>query len=150
MYGKSINEVTLMGHVGGDPSTTSFENGKSVTNISIATNESWTNKNGEKQEKTEWHNISFYFEKAAKNALEYIKKGDLVLVKGKIRYYTHNEAKRVDIAANYFQIIESRNKSTQESGQTQPNSQAAQPTERSKSEPVTSQTNWDDGDDLPF
>ena len=72
-----INKVILIGRLGADPETRYMQNGDAVTNITLATTENWKDKNGEKQEKTEWHRVTFY-RKLAEIAGEYLKKGGSV------------------------------------------------------------------------
>lgn len=71
----SVNKVILIGNLGRDPETRYMSNGDAVTNITLATTEVWKDKNGEKQEKTEWHRVTFY-RKLAEIAGEYLKKDD--------------------------------------------------------------------------
>lgn len=80
----SVNKVLLIGNLGRDPETRHMPDGGAVTSISIATTESWKDKAGEKQEKTEWHRISF-FGKLAEIAGEYLKKGSQVYVEGRLQ-----------------------------------------------------------------
>ncbi|MEK7842949.1 MAG: single-stranded DNA-binding protein, partial [Pseudomonadota bacterium] len=70
----SVNKVILIGNLGKDPETRYMPNGEAVTNITLATTETWKDKSGEKQEKTEWHRVTFY-RKLAEIAGEYLKKG---------------------------------------------------------------------------
>ncbi len=79
----SVNKVILIGNLGRDPETRYMSSGDAVTNISLATTEAWKDKNGEKQEKTEWHRVTFY-RKLAEIAGEYLKKGRSVYVEGKL------------------------------------------------------------------
>ena len=79
----SINKVILIGNLGKDPETRYMPNGEAVTNITLATTETWKDKNGEKQEKTEWHRVTFY-RKLAEIAGEYLKKGRPVYVEGRL------------------------------------------------------------------
>lgn len=80
-----INKVILVGNLGKDPDVRYTPDGKAVTNITIATSESWTDKNsGQKQEKTEWHRVVF-FGPIAGIAGEYLKKGSKVYVEGKLQ-----------------------------------------------------------------
>jgi single-strand DNA-binding protein len=80
----SINKVILIGNLGADPETRYLPSGDAVTNIRIATTDSWKDKSGEKQEHTEWHRVAF-FGKVAEIAGEYLKKGSPVYVEGRIR-----------------------------------------------------------------
>ena len=79
----SINKVILIGNLGKDPETRYMPNGDAVTNITLATTETWKDKTAEKQEKTEWHRITFY-RKLAEIAGEYLKKGRSVYVEGRL------------------------------------------------------------------
>jgi len=80
----SINKVILIGNLGADPETRYTANNDAVTNIRIATTETWKDKSGEKQERTEWHTVVF-FGKLAEIAGEYLKKGRQVYVEGSLR-----------------------------------------------------------------
>ena len=80
----SVNKVILIGNLGRDPETRYMPDGGAVTNVSIATTETWKDKSGEKQEKTEWHRVAF-FGKLAEIAGEYLKKGSQVYVEGRLQ-----------------------------------------------------------------
>src|ERR1700704_2372625 len=80
----SVNKVILIGNLGKDPEVRYLPSGDAVTNIRIATTDTWKDKSGEKQEHTEWHRIAF-FGKTAEIAGEYLKKGSPVYVEGRIR-----------------------------------------------------------------
>ena len=80
----SVNKVILVGHLGKDPETRFMPSGDAVANFSIATTEKWKDKDGEKQERTEWHRCSA-FGKTAEVCGEYLKKGSLVFVEGKLQ-----------------------------------------------------------------
>ncbi|HJQ63670.1 MAG: single-stranded DNA-binding protein [Burkholderiales bacterium] len=80
----SVNKVILIGNLGADPETRYLPSGDAVTNIRIATTETWKDKNGEKQEHTEWHRIAF-FGRLAEIAGEYLKKGSPVYVEGRLQ-----------------------------------------------------------------
>ena len=79
-----INKVTLIGRLGKDPELKYLDNGTAVTSFSIATSEKYKDKDGERQEKTEWHNIVFW-QRLAEIAKEYLHKGSLVYIEGKIQ-----------------------------------------------------------------
>lgn len=81
---RGINKVIIVGNLGNDPEVRYTSAGAAVTTISVATSESWKDKEGNKQEKTEWHRIVF-FSKLAEIAGEYLKKGSQVYVEGKLR-----------------------------------------------------------------
>jgi len=80
----SVNKIVLVGHLGADPESRFTPSGVAVTTFNMATNESWKNKEGEYEDRTEWHRIVLYG-KAAETASEYMKKGQLAYVEGRIR-----------------------------------------------------------------
>ena len=80
----SVNKIVLVGHLGADPESRFTPSGVAVTTFNMATNESWKNKDGEYEDRTEWHRIVL-FGKAAETASEYMKKGQLTYVEGRIR-----------------------------------------------------------------
>lgn len=80
----SVNKAILIGNLGQDPETRFMPNGDAVTRITLATTDTWKDKNGEKQEKTEWHRVVFY-RKLAEIAGEYLKKGRSVYVEGRLQ-----------------------------------------------------------------
>ena len=82
---RGINKVILVGNLGQDPETRSMPSGKAVTNVRIATSDSWRDKQtGEQKEQTEWHTVVF-FDRLAEIAAEYLKKGSQVYVEGRLR-----------------------------------------------------------------
>ena len=91
---RSINKVILIGRLGADPEIRFTSSGIAVCNVSLATNESYTNRDGEKVEKTEWHRLVFW-RRLAEIAGEYLKKGSAVYIEGQMRYrtWTDNEDK---------------------------------------------------------
>ena len=107
----SLNKVILIGNLGRDPETRYLPNGDAVTNISVATTDTWKDKNGEKQEKTEWHRVSLY-RRLAEIAGEYLKKGSQVYIEGRIEYreYEKDGQKRytTDIVASEMKMLGSR------------------------------------------
>lgn len=80
----SVNKVILVGNLGRDPEVRYMPNGEAVANFSIATTDSWKDKEGQKQERTEWHNIVMY-RRLAEIAGEYLKKGRPVYVEGRLQ-----------------------------------------------------------------
>jgi single-strand DNA-binding protein len=82
---RGVNKVILVGNVGRDPETRYMPSGQAVTNLSVATSESWKDKaTGESQERTEWHKVAM-FGRLAEIAAEYLRKGSQVYIEGKIR-----------------------------------------------------------------
>jgi len=80
----SVNKAILIGRLGKDPETRYMTSGEAVTNVSLATSENYKDKSGEKQERTEWHNLVFY-RRLAEIAGEYLKKGSMIYVEGRIQ-----------------------------------------------------------------
>ena len=108
----SVNKVILIGNLGKDPETRYLPSGDAVTNITVATTDTWKDKNGEKQEHTEWHRIAF-FGKLAEIAGEYLKKGSPVYVEGRIRTRKWQDKEGQDrysteIVADRMQMLGSR------------------------------------------
>ena len=108
----SVNKVILIGNLGRDPETRYMPDGGAITNISIATTETWKDKQGEKQEKTEWHRVAF-FGKLAEIAGEYLKKGSQVYVEGRLQTRKWQDKDGQDkytteIVANAMQMLGSR------------------------------------------
>ena len=108
----SVNKVIIIGNLGRDPETRYMPDGGAITNVSIATTEVWKDKNGEKQEKTEWHRVAF-FGKLAEIAGEYLKKGSQVYVEGRLqtRKWQDKEGQdkyTTEVVANVMQMLGSR------------------------------------------
>lgn len=108
----SVNKAILVGRLGKDPETRYMTNGEAVTNVSLATSENWKDKNGERQERTEWHNLVFY-RRLAEIAGEYLKKGSQVYVEGKIqtRKWQDKEGRdryTTEIVVNEMQMLGSK------------------------------------------
>ena len=81
----SVNKVILLGNLGRDPEVRNFPNGGKVANFSIATSETWKDRNtGERRERTEWHNISITNEALVRVAEQYLKKGSKIYVEGEL------------------------------------------------------------------
>ena len=109
---RGINKVILVGNLGADPETRYTPAGLAITNIRIATSESWKDKQtGEQQDRTEWHRVKF-FGRLAEIAGEYLKKGGQVYVEGKLRTdeYEKDGVKRysTDIIADEMQMLGSK------------------------------------------
>jgi single-strand DNA-binding protein len=108
----SVNKTILLGNLGKDPELKFLPNGDAVCNFSIATTDSWKNKDGEKQEKTEWHNIVLY-RKLAEIAGEYLRKGSSVYIEGSLqtRKWTNKEGQErytTEIIGNSMQMLGSK------------------------------------------
>ena len=108
----SVNKVILIGNLGRDPETRYMTNGDAVTNLNIATTDTWKDKSGEKQEKTEWHRVVL-FGRQAEIAGEYLKKGRSVYIEGRLqtRKYTDKEGVEkyaTEIVGDRMQLLGSR------------------------------------------
>ena len=108
-----LNKVILIGRLGKDPETRLMPNGEAVCNFSVATSETWNDRNGQRQERIEWHNITMY-RRLAEIAGQYLKKGSQVYLEGKIqsrKYTDKNGAERTayDIIVNEMKMLGSGN-----------------------------------------
>ena len=136
----SLNQCNFIGRVGRDPETRYSSSGDAITNITLAVDDSYKNKSGEKVEKCEWVNITFY-RKLAEISGEYLKKGSLIYVSGKMetRKYTDKsgiEKYTTSIIANEMKMLGSRQAGGSDSDTGQ----------RSNQRPAQ----HDDDDDVPF
>lgn len=149
---RGINKVILVGNCGKDPDTRYTPSGSAVTNISIATSEQWTDKqSGQKQERTEWHNVVFY-NRLAEIAGEYLRKGSQVYVEGSLRTRkwqdkNGNDRYTTEIIANEMQMLGGRGGSgggdySSSSGSSSSNMN------QSNNEPMPVDDSFDD--DIPF
>lgn len=135
----SVNKAIILGRVGKDPESRYFNDGTAVCNVSIATSESWKDKaTGERKESTEWHNVTFRA-KLAEIAGQYLKKGSLVYVEGRLQTRKWQDKSGQDrytteIVANAMKMIGPKPEGQQAA---QPRQQSAQPAQ-------------DDFDDVPF
>jgi len=113
MASRGINKVIIVGNLGNDPEHRVLPSGGAVTNLSIATSESWKDKQtGQPQERTEWHRVVF-FNRLAEIAAEYLRKGSKVYVEGSLRTRKWQDQSGQDrytteIVANEMQMLDSR------------------------------------------
>jgi len=126
---RGINKVILVGNLGNDPETRFMPNGNAVTNISIATSESWKDKqSGQQQERTEWHRVVF-FNRLAEIAGEYLKKGSKVYVEGSLRTRQWDKEGQkhysTEIIANEMQMLDGRGDNAMGGGAYNQNNQQA-------------------------
>ena len=141
----SVNKVIVMGHLGRDPETRYTQSGDAVTNMSVATSEQWKDKQGEKQERTEWHRIVL-FGRQAEVAGEYLKKGSMCYVEGKLatRKYTDKdgiERYSTEIVVDRLQLMGDGRKREEEAP-------AKEPAAKTSSAKRTKTDDFDD--DIPF
>ena len=112
MAGRGVNKVILIGNLGGDPELRSTPGGTSVASFTLATNESWTDKDGTKQERTEWHRIVVW-SRLAEICGQYLRKGSQVYIEGRLQTRSWedkqgNERKTTEIVARDMQMLGAR------------------------------------------
>ena len=145
----SLNKAILIGRLGRDPEVRHMPNGEAVCNFSIATSETWTDQNGQKQERTEWHNITLY-RRMAEVAGQYLKKGSLVYIEGRIqsRKYTGKdgiERTAYEIIGSEMKMLGGGNDSGQQNAQHTPPAPPSRQAPAAPAQPVD-----DIDDDVPF
>ncbi|MCK5535700.1 MAG: single-stranded DNA-binding protein [Bacteroidales bacterium] len=151
-----LNKAMLIGNVGNDPEIRNLENGVMLATVNIATNESYTDKNGQKVDKTEWHRVVFW-RGLAQVIEKYVKKGDSIYVEGRIR----NRSYEKDGITRYTTEIQGDNMvmlGGKSGGNFEGNNSTQQPTTVQQNSNVaekndggyTDISKMDDGDDLPF
>jgi single-strand DNA-binding protein len=153
---RGINKVILVGNLGKDPETRYMPSGKAVTNFSIATSESWKDKQtGEQKEQTEWHNIVMY-DRLAEIAAEYLRKGSQVYVEGRLRTRKWQDKEGRDrytteIIANEMQMLGGRGGAGGGMGtESRAEPRAAASGERAGGAPAPSLSRDEFDDDIPF
>ncbi len=160
---RGVNKVILIGNMGKDPEIRYMPSGAAAANCSIATSESWKDKNtGERQEKTEWHNLVF-FGRLAEIVGEYCKKGSKIYIEGRLQTRkwqdkSGNDRYTTEIVANEMQMLDSRGGGDQQSyGGGQSSSQSApQRSGSAQQQPASvpaqgqAMANDDFDDDIPF
>jgi len=109
MQKNSVNKVILVGNLGQDPEGRFTPQGTAVTNLSVATNESWKNQSGELQDRTEWHRVVMYG-KMAETANEYMHKGQMVYIEGRLQTNewedkNQNKRKTTEIKCDNFTML---------------------------------------------
>lgn len=128
---RGVNKVILIGNLGKDPEVRFLPSGNPVANVTIATSDSWTDRqSGQRQERTEWHRIVF-FNKLAEIVQQYVKKGSRIYIEGKLQTRKWTDQQGVDhysteIVANELQMLDSRQQNGDVQGQNQTNQQPQQ------------------------
>ena len=155
----SVNKVILMGNLGRDPEVRFMPNGDAVCNFSIATTDSWKDKAGEKQEKTEWHNIVMY-RRLAEIAGEYLKKGRPVYLEGRLqtrKWQTKEGQDRytTEVIADSMQMLGGRDgvpaQESQPSSKSETRDEFDQSPSRNNQSGSSNTTSFDEfEDDIPF
>ena len=157
MASRGVNKVILVGNVGNDPEVRYMPNGNAVANVSVATSDSWKDRNtGDQQERTEWHRVVF-FNRLAEIVEQYVKKGTKLYLEGRLqtRSWEQDGAKRysTEIVANEMQMLDSRGAGgvNQEFGDQPPPPAAPSQDSEKASTQQPSSSNFDNfDDDIPF
>lgn len=152
----SVNKVILVGNVGRDPETRYMPSGDAMVNLSLATTDQWKDKNGERQERTEWHRIVI-FGKTAEIAGQYLRKGSQIYIEGRLqtRKWTDKEGQErytTEIVADRMQMLGSRGSGSDVPFERDAGRSAA-PEPRGESRPAQppKPPSFDDiDDDIPF
>ncbi|NNL56912.1 MAG: single-stranded DNA-binding protein [Pseudomonadales bacterium] len=151
---RGVNKVILVGNCGQDPETRFSNAGAAITNVSIATSETWKDKQtGQPQERTEWHRVVF-FNRLGEIAGEYLKKGSKVYVEGTLRTRKWQDKSGQDrytteIVANEMQMLDSRGGAASGGAGAQGEQLGGQP--QAAPQPVAATAGGDDwDDDIPF
>lgn len=161
----SVNKVILVGNLGRDPEMRYMPSGDALASFSIATTDNWKDKNGQKQERTEWHRISM-FGKLAEIAGEYLKKGSSVYIEGRLQTRKWqdkegNERQTTEVVADRMQMLGGRGGAntyeimddegaSDASRQSAPSSSSA-PRQAPAAKPASGGSGFDDfEDDIPF
>ena len=162
---RGVNKVILIGNAGADPELRYTPGGSAVSNFSIATNESWTNSSGERQERTEWHRIVVWG-RLAEICNQYLRKGSKVYIEGKLQtssWEGQDGVKRytTEVVARDMQLLDSRGdmdgnyggapqpqQAAPQSQQAAPQSQQAAP--QSQVAATSAQSHDDAGSDPPY
>lgn len=171
MASRGINKVILIGNLGQDPEVRYMPSGDAITNLRIATSETWKDKNsGEQQERTEWHTV-VYFGRLAEIAGQYLRKGSKIYVEGSLRTrkwqdQNGNDRWTTEVRGNEMQMLDSRGGTAgfdqapvaPPAGSDQSPASSAQPQAGSQNKPApasgkpAAQAGFDDDfdDDIPF
>ena len=151
---RGVNKVTLIGNLGNDPEVRYSGNGNAVANVSLATAESWRDKDsGEQQERTEWHRVVF-FGRLAEIVSEYLHKGSQIYVEGRLQTNKWqdkegNDRYTTQIVANEMQMLGGRG-GTSNNKAPAPESDDTVDSSPKKSEPIAKSPADDFDEDIPF
>lgn len=146
---RGVNKVIIIGNLGQDPDTRYMPSGSAVTNLRIATNESWKDKQtGEQKDRTEWHSVAM-FNRLAEIAAEYLRKGSQVYIEGKLRTRKWqdkqgNDRYTTEIVADEMQMLGGRSGAGAPAMNDNDDGRDSRPPPRSSSSPD------DFDDDIPF
>lgn len=148
-----VNKVILVGNLGKDPEVRYLDNGRAVTNFSLATSETYKNKAGERVTNTEWHNVVLW-SPLAEIAERFLHKGSQVYIEGKItnRSYEDKEGNTryvTEIVGRELTLLGNRNEGRDDSMGQPAKQSVSQPAQQQPSKPIPA-TQQEDMDDLPF
>jgi single-strand DNA-binding protein len=159
---RGVNKAIILGNLGADPETKTTGSGLSITNITVATSEQWTDKqSGEKQERTEWHRVVF-FGRLAQIAAEYLTKGSKVYIEGSITTEKYTDKQGIErystkIKASELQMLDGRPDGQQRTPASPRESAVDRAREASGNPPVNAGSQSDQGgfasfadDEIPF
>lgn len=144
----SVNKVILVGNLGADPEVRSFQNGGKVCNLRIATSESWKDKSGDRQERTEWHTVAIFSEGLAGVAERFLRKGSKVYIEGQLRTRKWQDQSGADRFSTEVVLQGPGAVLTMLDGASSPRDDAPRQQEPRNGGPGNRFT--DDGDDIPF
>ena len=150
---RGINKVILVGHLGNDPEVRYSANGAAIANISIATSESWKDKTtGEQQERTEWHRVVM-FNRLGEIAGEYLRKGSLVYIEGKLQTRKWQDKDGQDrysteVVANEMQMLGGKGEGSGSAPRSSQGQSKQQPQHNQNQAPQNQAPDFDD--DIPF
>lgn len=151
---RGVNKVILIGNLGRDPEVRYMPSGSAVANVTLATSDVWKDKQtGERQERTEWHNVVF-FNRLAEIAGEYLKKGSKVYIEGSLRTRkwqdknTGSDRYTTEIVANEMQMLDSRGGGGEGYGSYSGGKSQGTPQPQPREEVAAGADDFDD--DIPF
>ena len=145
-----LNKVILIGRLGKDPEVRYMPNGEAVCNFSVATSETWNDRNGQRQERTEWHNITMY-RRLAEIAGQYLKKGSQVYLEGCIQSRKYQGKDGIERTAYDIIVNEMKMLGGGSDGQQAQSAQGKAPTPPRRQAPAAPAAPVDDvDDDIPF
>jgi single-strand DNA-binding protein len=153
MASRGVNKAIIVGNVGNDPEVRYMPNGNAVANVSIATSDTWKDRNtGEQQERTEWHRVVF-FNRLAEIVEQYVKKGSKLYIEGRLqtRSWEQDGVKRytTEIVANEMQMLDSRGEGGGSTGSAASSSSQTTPANQPGQEAGCGFDNFEDSD-IPF
>ncbi|UTW63719.1 single-stranded DNA-binding protein [bacterium SCSIO 12741] len=151
----SVNKVILIGNLGKDPEVRYFEEGRGVANFPIATTETYKDKNGNRQEQTDWHNIVVWRPGLVGIVEQYLKKGNKVYVEGRLRtrsYEDQNNQTRyvTEVIVDNLTLLGGRNEENSSGGQPASSAPPGASQNISEGEQNTNIASDSQDDDLPF